>query len=174
MKPIFTATVALALTLSSTASADQRSSHQGVGELAAFQFDHGSATLDPKNNGAPNADLGEIAGWIEQHPDGLIVLDGHADEVGPSNVNLRLSFARAKAVREKLVELGVDPDHIVIAAFGESGPRSKRDRKVVAWGTRAGMKAVVARTRAIGPSIISTGLLSELEMRPQPGAVATR
>jgi len=174
MKPLFAATVALALAVSGTASADQRSSHPGVGELASFQFAHGSAALDPNHDGAPNTDLGQIAGWIEEHPDGLIVLDGHADPTGPNNVNLRLSFARAKAVREELMNLGVDPDHIVIAAFGEGGPQSTRDRRVVAWGTRAGMKAVVARTRAIGPSIISTGLLSELEMHPQPGAVARR
>jgi outer membrane protein OmpA-like peptidoglycan-associated protein len=174
MKPIFAATVALALALSGTASADPRSSHPRVGQLASFAFAHGSAALDPKKDGSPNVDLGEIAGWIAANPDGLVVLDGHADPTGPSNVNLRLSFARAKAVREELVALGVDPDHIVIAAFGEAGPPSTRDRKVVAWGTRAGMKAVVARTRAIGPSIISTGLISELEMHPQPGAVATR
>ncbi len=172
MKTLLTTTVALALAATSTASADPSSSqptHPAVGQLAAFEFTHGSAALHPEIDEG----LDQVVGWAFDHPDGLVVLDGHADPTGPTNVNLRLSFARAKAVREKLLNLGVDADHIVIAAFGEGGPQSARDRKVVAWGTRAGMKAVVARTRAIGPSIISTGVISELEMHPRP-AVATR
>jgi outer membrane protein OmpA-like peptidoglycan-associated protein len=180
MKPLLTALSALALATVATAaaSADSKSAkasqHPRVGELATFEFDRGSAKLDRKNDGGPNQQLGEIAAWVQDNPDGFVVLDGHADPTGPVRANLRLSFARAKAVREQLLLAGVDADHIVIAAFGNNGPQHTRDRTVVAWGSRAGMKAIVARARAIGPSIISTGLLSELDLNPQPGAVATR
>jgi len=151
MKPFFPAVVALALGLTASAGADQRTSQSArVGELGSVEFAHGSAALGPE------ADLAMVADWAYDHPDGLVVLDGHADPTGARDVNLRLSFARAKAVREKLTNLGVDPDHIVIAAFGKDGPQSARDRRVVAWGTRAGMKAVVARSRAFGPSLIAT------------------
>jgi len=183
MKSLLSALSALAIATAATAAsaepvkraADAKSSqHPTVGHLAVFEFDRGSAKLDRKNDGEPNQDLGEIAAWSRDNPDGLVVLDGHADSSGAPRANLKLSFARAKAVREQLMLAGVDADHIVIAAFGDGGPQHTRDRCVIAWGTRAGMKAVVARTRAIGPSIISTGLLSELDLNPQPGAVATR
>lgn len=168
------ALLAIACCAGSVIAAPRSSQHARVGQLATFEFDRNSAKLDRANDGAPAKDLGELAAWVTQNPDGLLVLDGHADTPGPAAYNLRLSFARAKAVREELVHLGVDPDRIVIAAFGEGGPPHSQARKVIAWGTRAGMKAVVARTRRLGPSIVSTGLLSELDLNPQPGAVARR
>jgi hypothetical protein len=143
------------------ASADATKVSQVTGELARFDFDRGSARVDIDDDGAA---FETIIDWIHENPDGLVVLDGHADDAGPARANLRLSFERAKAVRTELMLAGVDPDHIVVAAFGKAGPPNMRERRVVAWGTRAGMKAVVARTRAIGPSLISTGLLRELEL----------
>jgi len=152
------------------ASADDQKSSQSTGVLASFTFDRGSARLDVDDDGAA---FTAILAWLEANPDGLVVLDGHANDPGPARANLTLSFARAKAVRTELVLAGVDPDHIVVAAFGRAGPPSLRDRKVVAWGTRAGMKAVISRTRAIGPSLVSTGLLRELALN-QPSAIVVR
>ncbi|MBA3464648.1 MAG: OmpA family protein [Deltaproteobacteria bacterium] len=170
MKTIVSALAVAFVATAASAQADPRSSQQPEGsQLAAIEFERGSARLDR----GKDAGFGMIAAWLEENPDGLVVLDGHADPSGPTRGNLKLSFARAKAVREALVTVGVDPDHIVIAAFGEGGPASTRDRRVIAWGTRAGMKAIVARTRAIGPSIVSTGLISALEMNPRP-VVASR
>ena len=170
MKTILSALALAFVATAASAHADPRTSQPPhVGQLAAIEFERGSAKLDR----GKDASFGMIAAWLEENPDGLVVLDGHADPTGAKRGNLKLSFARAKAVREALVTVGVDPDHIVIAAFGEGGPASTRDRRVVAWGTRAGMKAIVARTRAIGPSIVSTGLISELEMNPKP-VVASR
>lgn len=170
MKPILPMLVLAVAAAAGLASADQKSSH-GTGELARFDFDRGSARVDIDDDGAA---LEAIIAWLDNNPDGLVVLDGHADDAGPARANLRLSFERAKAVRTELVLAGVDPDHIVVAAFGKSGPPSMRDRRVVAWGTRAGMTSVVARARAIGPSLISTGLLRELELNQKPAIVARR
>jgi hypothetical protein len=152
------------------ASADVQKSSQVTGELARFDFDRGSARVEIDDDGAA---LESVIQWFHDNPGGLVVLDGHADDAGPAQANLRLSFERAKAVRTELVLAGVDPDHIVVAAFGKAGPANMRERRVVAWGTRAGMKAVVARTRAMGRSLISTGLLRELELN-QPTAIVAR
>jgi outer membrane protein OmpA-like peptidoglycan-associated protein len=163
---------ALALAIVATAAsaqADPRTS-----QLAVFEFDRGSAKLDGTKDGEPSPSVAAIADWIEANPGGLIVLDGHADPTGTSRANLLLSFARAKAVREELVWYGVDPDHILIAAFGDRGAASARDRRVIVWGSREGVKAIVARTRAIGRSIVSTGLINRLDLKPKPGVVARR
>src|SRR3954463_12619060 len=137
MKTLLSALSALALaTVPTAASAEpakqpaKLSQHPRVGELAVFEFDRGSAKLDRRNDGGPTKELGEIAAWIQDNPDGLVVPDGHADPSGATKLNLRLSFARAKAVREQLLLAGVDADHIVIAAFGDGGPQHTRDRKV--------------------------------------------
>jgi hypothetical protein len=172
MKSILAALVLVAAAAAGTARADTpKTSQLSAGDLGSFQFDRGSSKL-PRDLDA--AGFEAIVAWAEAHPDGLVVLDGHADDSGPARANLRLSFERAKAVRTELLLAGVDPDHIVVAAFGKGGPPSTRDRRVVAWGTRAGMKAVVARTRAIGRSIISTGLLRELDLNEPTATVAHR
>lgn len=169
MKTLLPALALVVAAVAGTARADDQKSSQ-PGQLASFDFGRGSYKVAIDEDGTS---LDTIIHWIDENPDGLVVLDGHANDTSASRANLKLSFERAKAVRTELVLAGVDPDHIVVAAFGSAGPPNTRDRKVVVWGTRAGMKAVVARTRAIGPSIVSTGLLRELELN-QPSATVAR
>ena len=126
--------------------------HPRVGQLAAVTFAHGSAEVVFDTNGNMAAKLNKAASWANENPDGMIVLDGHADPIGSEPVNLRLSMERAKAVRERLVTAGVDPDQIVIAAFGEDG--SRRDRSVVVWATKTGERAIVARTLRRGGDLV--------------------
>ena len=53
---------------------------------------------------------------------GPIVLRGHSDAGGNDAANIRASQARAEAVRDWLVEMGVGEDRITIIAFGEQNP----------------------------------------------------
>ena len=160
--------VAMALTAAPAMGDSQR---PRVGKLAAVGFQHGSAELIVRTDTPVARELGEVAAWAAENPDGLLVLDGHADTRGSRKTNKRLSLARAKAVRLQLLELGVDPNQIVIAAFGET---ARSERKVVVWGTRAGMKAIVARSKAQGMPVFDAGVLSRADLHPQPGAVATK
>jgi outer membrane protein OmpA-like peptidoglycan-associated protein len=134
------------------------SQHPRVGELTEIDFTIGSARISVDNNDR----LGQIAGWAAQNPDGLIVLDGHADTTGSSPKNVELSLKRAEAVRDELVSLHIDPDRIVIAAFGDTGPqRSKiaENRRVTVWGTHEGLDAVVARLEATHARIVAPGAI---------------
>jgi outer membrane protein OmpA-like peptidoglycan-associated protein len=126
--------------------------HPRVGQLAEVKFATGSAEVVLDTSGKVAAKLDQAASWAHENPDGLVVLDGHADTVGTEPVNLKLSLERAKAVRARLVAAGVDPDQIIIAAFGEDGAR--HDRSVVVWATRRGERAVVARTIRRGGDLI--------------------
>jgi len=126
--------------------------HPRVGQLAELTFAQGSAEIEFDSDGKVAAKLDRAASWAHENPDGLVVLDGHADRVGSEPANLQLSMQRAKAVRDTLITAGVDPGQIVVAAFGEDGPR--HDRSVVVWATRTGPRAVIARTERRGGEVI--------------------
>lgn len=97
--------------------------------LAELEFRAGSARL-PRTS---DSELGRIAAWAKARPDGLVVIGGHADARGRTAGDVRLSLARAKRVRDRLVALGVNPYQIVITAF----PAEHRPfARVVVWGTR--------------------------------------
>jgi hypothetical protein len=170
---LVTVSLALACALNCpVAVADpQPSQHPRVGQLAELTFAPGSAKLALDIAG----ELREVATWAHEHPDGLLVIDGHADRTGPATANVRLSLDRAKAVRGVLVAAGVAPDQIVIAAFGEDAPqRAGNNRRVIVWGTRAGLDAVIARTLGRGHAVIWSGFMTTLDHEPQVGVVARR
>jgi len=57
-------------------------------------------------------------------------VNGHADSVGPAEYNLVLSFRRARAVMDYLVqEGGVSGDRLEVAGFGEAVPLVPNDSK---------------------------------------------
>lgn len=130
-----------------------RAAGSTAGQLAELSFEHGSSRL--VLDAATRRRLNEIVGWAVTHPEALIVLDGHADRSGASPYNVRLSLRRAQTVRDQLVELGIQPDRIMVAAFGETGPRVSARRRVIVWGSAASF------TRSP-------------DRRPRPGAVARR
>jgi len=99
------------------------------GRLATLTFAPGSADVA----GCEEAgELGAALSWATAHPDGLLVLDGHADPSATQAHSLRLALQRTKAVRAQLVAAGANPEQIVIATFGADGPR---DRSVIVWAT---------------------------------------
>jgi outer membrane protein OmpA-like peptidoglycan-associated protein len=138
---------------SATALAQPNASlHPRVGQLAQLTFAPGSAEIVFDSNGKVAAKLDRVAAWAHENPGGLVVLDGHADRAGSEPANLHLSMQRAKAVRDQLTTAGIDPGQIVVAAFGEDGPR--HDRSVVVWATRTGPRTVIARTERRGGDVI--------------------
>ena len=119
------------------------SRNRGVGLLAEIRFGEGSARM-PEASGSQ---LGRVAAWAEENFDGLVVLDGHADRAGRARGSVKLSLRRARIVRDQLVGLGVDPDQIVITAFGEEGTRKQR---VSIWGTHNSREQVIGFRRRAG------------------------
>ncbi len=104
-----------------------------VGDRFVFQsevlFAQGSAELsdDAKKNLVPVADsLKQIAAEIPPDIPWVLRVDGHTDK-RPINTpqfpsNWELSTARALSVVRYLVELGVPPDRLAAAGFGEFQP----------------------------------------------------
>ena len=57
---------------------------------------------------------------LDENPEGIVVIQGHASEDGAADYNLSLSRKRAEAVRARLIELGVDAARLEVEAFGET------------------------------------------------------
>ena len=52
-----------------------------------------------------------------------------ADATGSESHNLKLSEARAKAVRDYLVSKGVNPDNLQVRGYGEALPIASNETK---------------------------------------------
>jgi outer membrane protein OmpA-like peptidoglycan-associated protein len=124
-------TTAIALAATTAFAQPNTSQHPRAGKLAELTFAPGSNAL----TAGEEARIGMIAAWAREYPDGIIELDSYADTTGTRRTNQQLSLRRAQTVRGLLVELGVDPDRIVVSAFGERGPAKRR---VVVTGRRTG------------------------------------
>jgi outer membrane protein OmpA-like peptidoglycan-associated protein len=87
--------------------------------LMIIHFNTGSAAIS-----ADSLDiLGKAATALKAAPAGTKVeVGGHTDNVGNADMNLKLSDARANAVRAKLVELGVAADALTAKGYGDSKP----------------------------------------------------
>ena len=81
-------------------------------------FSDGSAALGTRARAALEAQ----AEWINRFPNGRVVIEGHADEIGTAARNFDLSMERAEAVRQRLVEAGVAAGRIVLDARGRNDP----------------------------------------------------
>lgn len=122
-----TMTRALAIT-ATLVGLTQAAGAEGEKGEHAFQrvyFDFDSATVKD--------DLLMVANQLECTPNQTIILDAYADPVGSNDYNARLAMRRAEAVRDHLVELGIDNDRIMLGIFGEQGtrrPTHDQDRRV--------------------------------------------
>jgi outer membrane protein OmpA-like peptidoglycan-associated protein len=85
------------------------------------QFRPNSAELTPRAKKQVKAD----AAWLKARPGARVVVEGHSDPAGPNDYNMELSERRAAAVRDALVEGGVDASAIEVTAFGEDKPAYK-------------------------------------------------
>lgn len=66
--------------------------------------------------------LDEIAQALVDHPTFLIRIEGHTDSIGSAASNLKLSQARANAVREYLIRKGIAPERLKAVGYGEDRP----------------------------------------------------
>ena len=56
-----------------------------------------------------------------------IKISGHTDNVGNDNSNMQLSKERSEAVKNYLIQKGVDESRIIALWFGESQPIESND-----------------------------------------------
>ena len=66
--------------------------------------------------------MDKLAAIFKAHPEVKASIEGHTDSQGDDQMNLNLSKARAKAVKDYLIKKGVDADHLSSEGFGETRP----------------------------------------------------
>ncbi len=71
--------------------------------------------------------LDDVAGTLNQYPQTLIDVVGHADSVGSDEYNQALSERRASSVANYLVSRNVMPARLYVAGMGERQPIASND-----------------------------------------------
>lgn len=63
-----------------------------------------------------------IAGYLKDHPNCYLFIEGHCDERGPEAYNLSLGARRANFVRSLLAQKGADPNRLYTVSYGKEKP----------------------------------------------------
>ncbi len=91
--------------------------------LADVLFAFGKYELQPPAREA----LAKFSGIVIAHPGLHLSVEGYTDSVGSDAFNQTLSEQRANAVRDYLVQQGIDPTSITAAGFGKANPVASND-----------------------------------------------
>lgn len=83
-----------------------------------LKFDVNKAVLKAESMGV----LNEVAKLLREHPELKFSIEGHTDSDGDEPANLKLSQARAEAVKVQLVALGCAAERLTCKGWGESKP----------------------------------------------------
>lgn len=81
-------------------------------------FDYDSSVV--KGNEQRNVDA--VASYLKSNTSVGLLVEGHCDERGTEDYNNALGERRATALREALINQGVDASHIVTRSYGEYKP----------------------------------------------------
>ncbi len=87
--------------------------------LFATDSDVLDSSLDPL--------VDRLVALLEARPDWQITVVGHTDSTGNDVANLELSFRRAEAVRQELVDRGIGTDRIRVRGAGSTDPLASND-----------------------------------------------
>jgi outer membrane protein OmpA-like peptidoglycan-associated protein len=71
--------------------------------------------------------LAKFSGIVLAHPGLHLSVEGYTDSVGSDAFNQTLSEQRANAVRDYLIQQGLDPSSVVATGFGKSNPVASND-----------------------------------------------
>jgi outer membrane protein OmpA-like peptidoglycan-associated protein len=98
------------------------------GALQLFEnihFETAKATI--RSDSFPILDA--VAATLKKLPQiKLLEVQGHADERGDDDYNMRLTDARSHAVRQYLVAHGVESDRLLANGYGETRPQCREHR----------------------------------------------
>ena len=113
---------AMASTVAQNNATIQRNNEQML--TATFKsdvfFDVNSSVLKPGGY----AELDRVANVLNQYPQTMIRVEGHTDQTGSEQYNLQLSERRANAVKNALIQKGVDPARVSAIGMGMCCPVS--------------------------------------------------
>lgn len=86
-------------------------------------FETGKATLKP----ASSEPLNKLVQLMNDNPECYVTVDGHTDNVGNADFNLKLSQKRAESVKSYLISKGIAPNKVVATGYGLTKPIDTND-----------------------------------------------
>ena len=98
------------------ASVNRHLREQGLLADVLFDYDRHELRLDARRQ------LDAIAGFLKEHPEFEVALDGHADERGTVEYNLALGQERAVSARSYLDSRGVVQGRLQAKSYGKERP----------------------------------------------------
>ena len=115
----------------------------------SIRFDFDKSDIKPQYRET----LSRIAGVLMSVEGYAISVYGYTDDTGTADYNLKLSERRAQAVRDYLVESGLDPKIINTKGYGKSDPRVPGDSAAAhATNRRVEIGIVDTTLRLAGPA----------------------
>jgi len=91
--------------------------------LRNIYFDFNRATFKTESY----AELNKLENMLRQNSSMKIEIGGHTDGVGSANYNKLLSQKRAEAVKDYLIEKGIDARRVKAVGYGKSRPLASND-----------------------------------------------
>ncbi len=91
--------------------------------LSGILFDVGKATLKP----ASQLSVAKLAGILMVFPNMNLSIEGYTDSTGSSDLNMRLSMDRARAVYEFMMTQGISSARMKYQGFGPENPVAPND-----------------------------------------------
>jgi outer membrane protein OmpA-like peptidoglycan-associated protein len=114
--------------------------------IKGSSFAIGSAKL----NQGGNNQLNEVVEFANNQPDAKLEVVGFTSSTGSEKLNLKLSLARAEAVKKYLVKQGISPDRIVTKGLGPANPIGDNKTKAGrALNRRVEIRSVIKEQRKI-------------------------
>jgi outer membrane protein OmpA-like peptidoglycan-associated protein len=101
----------------------QRTARGLVITLEDVLFEVNGADLQP----GAQVELLRLVEYLKRTPNRKVLIEGHTDNTGSSDYNLRLSQLRADSVESYLIGSGVAADRIRSVGYGETRPEAPND-----------------------------------------------
>jgi peptidoglycan-associated lipoprotein len=87
-------------------------------ELVDVRFRSGYVTV----NKADAPVLDNALRWLKEHPDTVVRIEGHSDDLGTPASNMAAGEKRAVSVMKYLVAKGLEPERVSIVSYGSDRP----------------------------------------------------
>ena len=97
---------------------DPKIAAEAAATLRTLYFRYNAYDIQPEGE----AVLQGVAAFMKKYPQLALQIEGHCDERGTSEYNMALGSRRSGAVREYLVNLGVDSMRLFPVSYGEEQP----------------------------------------------------
>lgn len=96
---------------------------RGCWVVMGVKFEYKKWNIQPQFN----SNLDNVVKILEKYPELKIRIEGHTDDIGPMEYNLRLSERRAQSIKDYLIEMGINQSRITTDGLGYTQPIAGND-----------------------------------------------